>query len=89
MNVSATEAKNKLGQVLDRAQREPVFIEKGGRRHSVVLSVERYEELLAKQVRESAAQRKRRFYEQYKGWVDANNELVERFGIPGEEHRPW
>jgi prevent-host-death family protein len=89
MNVSATEAKNKLGQVLDRAQREPVFIVKGGRRHSVVLSVERYEELLAKQVRESAAQRKRRFYEQYGGWVDAHNELVERFGIPGEEHRPW
>ena len=57
VNVSATEAKNKLGQVLDRAQTEPVFIEKGGRRHSVVLSVAQYEELLAKQVRETLKSR--------------------------------
>jgi prevent-host-death family protein len=89
MNVTATEAKNKLGQVLETAQREPVFIEKAGRRHSVVLSVELYEELLRKQPRGSAAQRKRRFYERYKDWVDSHNELIERYGIPGEEHRPW
>jgi len=30
-----------------------------------------------------------RFYARYKDWVDMNNALVEQFGIPGQEHRPW
>jgi prevent-host-death family protein len=88
-SISATDAKNRLGQVLEKAQREPVFIEKQGRPHSVLMSVEHYEELLSGASRESAAQKKRRFYEQYKEWVDAQNRLIEQFGIPGEEYRPW
>ena len=39
MNLTATEAKNRLGSVLERAQREPVLIEKSGRRHGIVISV--------------------------------------------------
>ncbi len=31
----------------------------------------------------------REFYEKYKGWVDAQNALVEKYGIPGEEFRAW
>lgn len=31
MNVTATGAKNRFGQLLDHAQREPAFIEKSGR----------------------------------------------------------
>jgi prevent-host-death family protein len=89
MNVSATEAKNRLGQMLEKAQTEPVFIEKAGRRHSVLLSVEQYEQLVAVQGHESAAQRKRRFYEQYKDWIETQNRHVEQYGVFGEEHRPW
>ena len=37
MIVTATEAKNRLGQMLEHARLEPVFIEKAGRRHSVLL----------------------------------------------------
>ena len=89
MNLTATEAKNRLGQVLEQAQREPVFIEKSGRRHSVVLSVEHYDLLLAQQRRGKTADAGKAFYDQYKDWVDMQNDLVEQFGIPGEEFRAW
>jgi prevent-host-death family protein len=90
MRVTATDAKNRFGQMLDECQREPVVIEKAGRRHGVLLSAESYDELVAKvglASRESG--RGQRFYKQYKDWVDMQNDLVERFGIPGEEYRPW
>jgi len=45
MNVTATELKNRLGQYLEMAQREPVIIEKSGRESSVVLSKQRYDAL--------------------------------------------
>jgi prevent-host-death family protein len=90
MNVSATEAKNRLGQVLEQAQTKPVFIEKAGRRHSVVISNERYEQLLrAEAGGESMAERRRRFNEQYKDWIDEQNRLVEEYGVFGEDYRPW
>lgn len=42
---TASEAKNKLGLVLDSAQQHPVTIEKQGRPFAVVLSLETYEML--------------------------------------------
>ncbi len=63
--VPATEAKNRLGAILDDAQREPVVIRRQGRDIAVVLSVADYERLrtgniqafleLRKQVAEEAA----------------------------------
>ncbi|MDR1969190.1 MAG: type II toxin-antitoxin system Phd/YefM family antitoxin [Burkholderiaceae bacterium] len=38
MQVTATQAKNWFGQVLDARQRSPVVIAKAGRRHGVLLS---------------------------------------------------
>jgi len=40
--ITATEAKNKFGQVLEMAQAEPVRIQKNGRDVAVVLSPEQY-----------------------------------------------
>ncbi|MCI1191250.1 type II toxin-antitoxin system prevent-host-death family antitoxin [Calidifontimicrobium sp. SYSU G02091] len=90
-SVTATEAKNRLGQVLERSQREPVFIEKAGRPYSVVISSERYAQLLRAEQRPAASGHDAgaAFYEKYKDWVDEQNRLVDRFGIPGEEFRPW
>jgi prevent-host-death family protein len=91
MQITATEAKNRFGHVLDACQRGPVVIAKAGRRHGVLLSAQRYDELMA-QLRvpaPSAGQAGQQFYAQYQGWVDMNNALVAQFGIPGEEHRPW
>ena len=91
MNITATEAKNRLGHVLEQAQHQPVFIEKSGRRHSVVISAQRYEELLAAQTgtQRGASSQGKRFYEQYKDWVDAQNRLVHEHGVFGEQYRPW
>ena len=89
MNVTATEAKNRLGHVLEQAQHKPVFIEKAGRRHSVVLSVEQYDALLKARKGRPKSDAGARFYEKYKDWVDEQNRLVERYGIFGEEYRPW
>ncbi|MEO5806082.1 type II toxin-antitoxin system Phd/YefM family antitoxin [Devosia sp.] len=46
-NITATEAKNKFGQVLEMAQAEPVRIQKNGRDVAIVLSPEQYGALLA------------------------------------------
>jgi prevent-host-death family protein len=92
MDITATEAKNRLGQMLEHAQREPVYIAKSGRRHSVLISAGHYEALLAAQSKSrsrSVAEPGREFYARYKEWVDQQNRLVEQAGIPCEEFRPW
>jgi prevent-host-death family protein len=93
MQITATEAKNRFGQVLDACQRAPVTIEKAGRRHGVLLSAQQFDELMAQvQLPEPSAAAQTagdRFYAQYKEWVDMMNEMVARSGIPCEEYRPW
>ncbi len=92
MKLTATEAKNRFGQVLEQAQKRPVFIEKAGRRHSVVMSAEHYDSLMAARqpaTEAEATEVGRQFYEKYKDWVDMQNDLVEKHGIPGEEYRAW
>jgi prevent-host-death family protein len=85
MEVTATEAKNRLGQMLEHCQREPVTIEKSGRRHSVLISAAQYDRLVAV-LGEGVALA---FYRENKDWVDAQNALIQQYGIPGEEHRAW
>jgi prevent-host-death family protein len=99
MNVTATEAKNRFGQVLEEAQVRPVVIEKSGRRHSVLLSARQYDALVAAaQAAPVAAPRAtgephspeaESFYAQYRDWVDMQNEHYEKYGIFGEEYRVW
>jgi prevent-host-death family protein len=89
MNITATMAKNRFGQVLEAAQRGPVLIEKAGRPHSVVLSVAQYEALLQPHARGSAGEPGQRFYAEYKDWVDAHNRLVSTHGVFGAEWRAW
>ena len=45
--VAALEAKNRFGELLDNAQREPVTIEKHGRAVAVVVSAEEYKAMEA------------------------------------------
>ena len=45
--VAATEAKNRLGAILDEAQREPIVIRRQNRDIAVVLSMADYERLRA------------------------------------------
>jgi prevent-host-death family protein len=96
MEVTATEAKNRLGQMLDHCQREPVVIEKQGRRHSVLISAAHYDALrtaaaagLASAAAAEPGDAAEAFYARHKEWVDQVNRLVETHGIPGEEFRAW
>jgi len=47
MIATATEVKNRFGEFMDKAQREPVTVEKTGRRYAVLVSYDEYERLLA------------------------------------------
>jgi prevent-host-death family protein len=49
-SMSAKDAKNAFGLLLDTARAEPVTIEKHGRRVVVVMSVEEYERLTEKRL---------------------------------------
>ena len=89
MKISATEAKNRLGQVLEEAQRAPVFIEKAGRRHSVVISSERYEQLLKAESVESLGQRRRRFNERYREWLAIQQQQFDAHGLWSDGLRDW
>ena len=69
--ITATDAKNRFGQVLEMAQAEPVHVQKNGRDVAVVVSAEQYrafvqqagkpkvrpliEQLLTKSIKERAA----------------------------------
>jgi prevent-host-death family protein len=48
-SMSAKDAKNAFGLLLDKARAEPVTVEKHGRPVVVVMSVEEYERLTAEQ----------------------------------------
>jgi prevent-host-death family protein len=93
MQITATEAKNRFGQMLDACQRDPVVIEKAGRRHGVLLSAQHYDALMARlqvlPAPSAAMSAGERFYAQYKDWVDMMNIMVAEVGAPGEEHRVW
>lgn len=45
-SVSVADARNQFSEVIARSQSEAVFIERRGRRAAVVISPERYEQLL-------------------------------------------
>ncbi|MBF0620967.1 MAG: type II toxin-antitoxin system Phd/YefM family antitoxin [Magnetococcales bacterium] len=43
ITITAREAKNRFGNLMDQAQREPVIIEKNGRPVAVVLSIDEHQ----------------------------------------------
>ena len=49
--VAATEAKNRLGAVLDEAQREPIVIQRQERDIAVVMSMAEYERMRSGNIR--------------------------------------
>jgi prevent-host-death family protein len=47
-SVSATVAKNQLGQILRLAEHEPVYIVRHGKRQTVVIAADAYEKLMTR-----------------------------------------
>ena len=71
---TATEAKNRFGELLDAARREPVHIQKSGRTVAVILSAEEYQRMiennaapkvrpLVEELLEKSIQRRRSLYQ--------------------------
>ena len=81
MHVSATDAKNRFGQVCAQAKREPVFVQKDGRVDSVILSVEQFEALKAASQPKSVAQRRKEFRDTYKDWIAQQNRDFREQGL--------
>jgi antitoxin Phd len=46
-NATATEVKNRFGEFMDKAQREPVTVEKTGRSYAVLIGFDEYQRLTA------------------------------------------
>jgi len=44
---TATEVKNRFGEYIEKARREPISVEKNGRKYVVIISDEEYERLKA------------------------------------------
>lgn len=88
MRITATEAKNRFGNVCALAKREPVFIEKAGRIDSVILSASDYQALLSQQAT-APLSRKKAFEAEFGEWIAAQNARVQDHGIPGKDLRPW
>jgi PHD/YefM family antitoxin component YafN of YafNO toxin-antitoxin module len=81
MQVTATEAKNRFGHICAQAKREPVFVEKGGRVDSVILSVEQFEALTVSSQTKSMEHRRMEFNEKYKEWIAEQNRHFEEHGL--------
>jgi antitoxin Phd len=47
MTATATDVKNRFGEFMDKAQHEPVTVEKTGRRYAVLIGFEEYTRLKA------------------------------------------
>ena len=89
MQVTATQAKNRFGAMCAHAKTEPVFVEKDGQIDTVILSVDLYRALQAKQNTESLSTRKQQFESEFAEWITAQNAWIEAHGIPGADLRPW
>ena len=89
MQITATEAKNRFGRICAQAKKEPVFVEKAGQIDTVILSVDLYRALQAKQNTESLSTRKQQFESQFAEWIKAQNAWIETHGVPGADLRPW
>ncbi|MGD9773519.1 type II toxin-antitoxin system prevent-host-death family antitoxin [Diaphorobacter sp.] len=89
MQVTATEAKNRLGFYLSQAEREPVHVLKNERVAGVIVSAARYAELIALEQKKTLAQRKREFNETYKDWIAEQNAHHEAQGLWCEGLVAW
>jgi len=88
MRVTAKKAKNRLGNLCNRAKRGPVLVEKAGPIDTVILAAEPNEAM--RSAREAGLDaRKKAFEAEYGDWIAAQNTRFETHGIPGADLRPW
>ena len=89
MQVTATQAKNRFGAICAQAKDGPVFVEKGGRIDTVIVSARQFSELQAAARVETGAQRKARFEQDHSAWISEQNQRFEANGLWCDEMRVW
>ena len=89
MKVTATEAKNRFGDLCAQAKTAPVIVGKDGRPDSVIVSYEDFQALKIASEKKTPAHRQKEFNEKYKDWFAEQNRIVEQYGVFGEEWRVW
>ena len=89
MQVTATQAKNRFGAICTQAKSEPVFVEKGGRIDTVIVSAQQFEALKSASQPKTLAQRKRAFEQTHKAWLDGQTARFEKNGLWCDDQRVW
>ncbi len=89
MHISATEAKNRFGYVCTQAKRAPVFVEKGGRVESVILSAEEFASLNARAQSATTPNRKAAFETEYSSWLEEADARFDAHGSWCDDVRVW
>jgi prevent-host-death family protein len=82
MRITATDAKNRFGQVCSEAKRAPVIVERDGRPDTVIVSYEQW----LKATRPSPSEQRRRrsvFADEHREWLAAYRAQVEEHGVFG------
>ncbi len=81
MQVTATQAKNRFGNICAQAKTAPVVVEKDGRPDSVVISFEHYMHLTQSARQLSKKERKKEFELRFARWLHAQNADFEAHGL--------
>lgn len=78
MRATATEVKDRFDEFMDRAQREPVTVEKSGRSYAVLLGHDEFERLQALQALEDAHRAARAIEAEKSGYVGEVHKQVHK-----------
>ena len=89
MEVAATTAKNRFGQVCAQAKTAPVIVQKDGRPDSVILSYADYQALTAASRPKTLAQRRKEFNETHKQWLAEQQHDFEQHGLWSDGLVAW
>lgn len=81
MQVSATQAKKRFGAICAQAKTKPVFVEKGGRIDTVIVSAKHFSELQAASRIKAPSQRKAQFEQSHSAWLAEQNQRFEAHGL--------
>ncbi len=89
MKINASEVGNCFESICALAKRESVFVEKAGQIGAVILSTYHNRALQVSPNSNSLAARKKEFEAEFGDWIAAQNNWVEKNGIPGTDLRLW
>lgn len=89
MDVTATEAKNRFGDICALAKTEPVFVRKSGKIDSVILSAKQFNNLKSANQSKDSAKKKLDFEKTHAKWFKEVNMRSKENGLWCDDLRVW